>query len=262
MLEATALAPGSFCWIELATSNQNAAQQFYSTMFSWSATDDPIGPGQFYTTFRLDGESAAAAYTLQPNMVAAGVPPHWLLYIAVTDVDATADRVSALGGKLVSPPFDVMDYGRMVVVADPAGASFALWQARTHPGFTVEGEENAFCWADLSTPDPRRAKPFYEDLLGWDIEAAQNDSSGYLHIRNGKSFIGGIPPVRARAPHAPAHWLIYFQTADCDGCATKAEEHGATIHMPPMSLPNVGRIAIIGDPQGAVFALFEPQTAA
>jgi predicted enzyme related to lactoylglutathione lyase len=131
-----------------------------------------------------------------------------------------------------------------------------------HKGIELFGEEGALCWADLSTPDPDTAKTFYEALFDWKIAPGQHDPSGYLHIQNGDDFIGGIQTVAQRNPHAPPHWLIYIQTADCDGAVLKAQSLSARVLMPPVSIPNTGRFAVLADPQGAVFALYEPLAAA
>ena len=85
-------APGSFCWIELATGDQKAAKTFYGTLFGWSANDAPMGPGDFYTVFQLEGRDAAAAYTLRKDQRAHDVPPHWMLYVAVDNADSSAKK--------------------------------------------------------------------------------------------------------------------------------------------------------------------------
>jgi uncharacterized protein len=121
----------------------------------------------------------------------------------------------------------------------------------------VTGVAGTLCWADLSTPDPDRAKQFYEKLFGWKITPGQNDTSGYLHIKNGEEFIGGIPPAQHRDPHSPPHWLSYFLVNDVDATAKKGAELGGRMYLPPMSLENVGRFAVLADPQGAAFAIFQ-----
>jgi hypothetical protein len=248
--------------MELGTTDQAGAKRFYTSLFGWSPDDMPMGPDAAYTMFKLDGEYAAAAYQLDAAMRSMGIPSHWMLYISVANADESSRKASDLGGEVVKGPFDVFDAGRMSVIKDPTGVMFCIWQAGRNQGVGLVGEEGAFCWADLSTSDEAKAKEFYAGLFGWKIEASPNDPSGYLHIQNGADFIGGIQPSSMRNPHAPPHWLIYFQTSDCDGSVSKAQEHGATIHLPPMSLPNVGRFAVVADPQGASFALFEPQNAA
>jgi predicted enzyme related to lactoylglutathione lyase len=262
MPEDTMHKPGSFCWIELATTNQDAAKKFYSNLFGWTFIDNPMGPGEVYTMFQLNGLDTGAAFKIGNDMP--GLPPNWALYVAVEDADTTASQAASLGGTLLKEPFDVFTVGRMAVIQDPTGATFCIWQANEHKGIGIAAEENAFCWADLITKDAGKAKPFYEQLFGWKLIGAKNDPSGYLHIQNGddhSDMIGGIPP-QGPQHGAPSHWLLYFQTSDCDGTTQKAEQHGARIYAPPMSIPGAGRFSVLADPQGAVFALFEPQNAA
>jgi predicted enzyme related to lactoylglutathione lyase len=251
-------APGTFCWIELATTDQNAAKSFYGSLFGWSAIDSPIGPGEVYTIFQLDGKAAAAGFTLRPEDRSKGIPPYWGIYIAVDSADTSASKAPEIGGKLIEGPFDVMEAGRMAVLQDPVGAVFSVWQPKTSTGTGITGVDGTLCWADLSTPDPARASEFYSKLFGWHIAAEEKDPSGYLHIKNGEEFIGGVPPAAHRSPNAPPHWLPYFLVSDCDATANRAKEHGASLHLAPMTMEGVGRMAVIADPQGAVFALFQP----
>jgi len=252
-------AAGSFCWIELATSDQPAAKTFYSTLFGWTPNDFPMGPDEVYTIFRLEGRDAAAGCTMRPEQRARGVPPHWMLYIETGDVDSTADRAGKLGAKVLMPPLDVMDVGRMAIIQDPTGAVFTAWEAKTHSGIGIAEVPGTLCWADLNTPDPARATEFYSALLGWKIAAGEHDSSGYLHISNGDTMIGGIPPVRTQGPQIPPHWMIYFLVTDVDATTAKAKELGAKICLEPMSMEGVGRLAVIDDPQDAGFAIFQPE---
>jgi hypothetical protein len=249
--------PGAFCWIELSTTDQNAAKSFYSSLFGWASQDFPMGPNGLYTMFQLEGRETAAVYTMHSEQRSQGVPPHWMIYIAVESADAAASRVPQLGGNLLAPPFDVYDVGRMALVQDPAGAVLALWQPKKHTGTGIAGVPGTLCWADLVTPDPARAKEFYAGLFGWRIAASENDPSGYLHIANGEEFIGGIPTARFGDLNVPPHWLAYFLVADCDETAAKAKELGARTHLAPTAIEKVGRMAILADPQGAVFAIFQ-----
>ncbi len=183
--------------------------------------------------------------------------PHWMLYIQVDTVDASAGKVPQLGGKVIAGPFDVMDAGRMAVVQDPTGAYFCLWQPHQNAGLGIHSVHGTLCWADLSTSDTKRASDFYSGLFGWQIVADPKDQSGYLHIKNGEHFIGGVPPAKYLQPGVPPHWLAYFQVDDVDVTAIKAKDMGAKLCVPPMSMEGVGRMSIIGDPQGAIFAIFK-----
>ncbi|MGO9574627.1 MAG: VOC family protein [Terriglobales bacterium] len=248
---------GSFCWIELHTTDQNAAKTFYGSLFGWEAHDSPMGPNDFYTEFKLQGREAAAACTLRAEELSQGVPPHWMIYITVESADAAAAKAQQLGGKVFAPAFDFMDAGRMAVIQDPTGAVFCVWQPKKNTGIRIANVHGTLCWADLSTPDAKRASDFYSGLFGWQVAADPKDPSGYLHIKNGEHFIGGIPPAAYRPPGVPPHWMAYFQVDDVDATATKAKEMGAKLRLAPMTMEGVGRFSVIADPQGATFAIFK-----
>jgi len=256
-------APGAFCWIELATSDQLAAKAFYTSLFDWKSTDSPMGPNEYYTMFMLvdrdEGRNAAACYALQMDQLRLGIPPHWNLYVSVASADATTKRALECNGKVFCGPFDVATHGRMSTLADPTGAVFSIWEPKDQPGIGVERQHASFCRADLSTPDPTLAAQFYKDVFGWQMRAGQEN---YLHIANGTGsddYIGGIPPASMRQAHEPPHWQIYFQVDDCDAATAKAKQLGASVFAGPMTIEHVGRMAFLADPQGAVFSLFQPE---
>jgi uncharacterized protein len=251
--------PGSFCWFELATTDQAAAKRFYTSLFGWTFNEFPIGADEVYTIFQLNGQDTGAAYTMKREQQAQGLPPHWMLYVAVDNADNAGIRAAELGGKLCAPAFDVMDVGRMAVIADPAGAVFSVWQAKKHKGVGITGENGNVCWADLSTPDSAAARRFYHELFDWNFVEGEKDTSGYLHIKNHEQFIGGVPAASQRDPSVPPHWLIYFQVADCDASTRKAKDQNAKVLSGPHDLETVGRFAILKDHQGAAFALFQPE---
>ena len=166
-----------------------------------------MGPGEVYSIFKLNGQDAAAAFTLRAEQRANGVPPHWMIYIAVDDADGVAAHAASLGATIVAQPFDVTDFGRMAVIQDPTGALFSIWQAKQHAGAGVWGEPGSASWGDLSTPDQTRAGDFYTALFGWRmasgkdlVDAAPGD---YFHIMNGAEMIGGVGPASQRDPSTP-----------------------------------------------------------
>ena len=216
-----------------------------------------MGATGSYSLFDLEGQSVAAAYTMVPEQRSKGIPPYWILYVATNSADKTASRASELGAKIIVAPNDVYGFGRMAVISDPTHAAFSVWEPQQHIGSGLTGVEGTVCWADLSTPDVETAAKFYSSLFGWEISAG-DDPSGYLHIKNGDAFIGGIPPAAMRNPQAPPHWMIYFYVADCGASAAKARDLGGSWLLPPQTVEHVGRMAIVNDPQGALFALFEP----
>jgi predicted enzyme related to lactoylglutathione lyase len=249
--------PGAFSWVELATTDQPAAKAFYRSLFGWQANDMPMGPSEFYSMFELSGRNAAAAYTMRPEQRSQGVPPYWGLYVAVESADRAAERAAPLGGTVALAPFDVFDAGRMAVVQDPTDAFISVWQAKQHHGIGIAGVDGSLCWGELSTPDPERASAFYSGMFGWKMVKEEHDPSGYLHIVNGADHIGGIPSAAQRSPQTPAHWLPYFAASDVDAAAAKAKGLGGAVHLSPMTIEGAGRLAVLADPQGAVFAIFQ-----
>jgi hypothetical protein len=245
--------PGSFCWAELATSDTQSAKNFYTEMFGWTATDQPI-PGGVYTIFQSDGNDAAAMYAAQP-----GTPTRWGVYFAVADVDDSAARIESLGGKVVAGPFDVMDSGRMVVAQDPHGAPFSLWQAKTNIGATHGGPLRRMSWPELTTTDPVGAVAFYTRLLGWTTKPESGvETAPYIEFVNGGIHFGGLMPMRGEEwKGISPHWMVYVSVADCDERSAKAKELGANVCVPPTDIPGVGRFSVITDTQGAVFSLIQ-----
>ena len=250
-------APGTFCWVELGTTDQEAAKHFYGSLFGWTFVDHPMGPAGTYTIFQLNGRDSAATYRMGEHE--SGVPPHWNLYIAVDDADKAAARAQELGAAVPAGVFDVGPNGRMSVIIDPTGAAFCVWQGKQTPGVGVMGENNSYVWADLSTGDRPGAKKFYEGMFGWTMTPGQGkDESTYLHIMAGGKGIAGILPDAMVKPGVPPHWMPYFMVADLDASTAQAQGLGAAIYAPPMNVGEGLRIAILADPQGAVFALFSP----
>jgi len=256
MAVVTEYAPGTPCWFELATTNQTAAKQFYTQLFGWVVQDNPMGPAGVYTMFKLDGQDAAAAYTLEPKMVEQGVPTHWNVYFSVKNADESTAKAASLGGKIVQPPFDVMEHGRMAICTDPGGAVFALWQPKQHFGAGVINQNNTVCWCELATWDVPKAREFYTALFGWETKGAANMPT-YVEFSVGGQPKGGLLPMDDEWKGMPSHWGIYFMVADCDATAAKAKELGAMLRHGPFDAPGVGRMAMLADPQGAGFSIIK-----
>src|SRR5437588_229241 len=160
---------GRFCWAELSTTDGPGAKAFYSALFGWETTDNPMGPDMVYTMLNLKGQSAAALY--QDNSGKA--PPQWGTYVSVDDLDAASARAKELGGTVIAGPFDVMEHGRMAVVQDPTGAVFSMWQPKGHIGYTVINEPGAVCWNELYTRDTSAAAEFYSGLFGYGVKQSE-----------------------------------------------------------------------------------------
>ena len=247
--------PGRFCWVDLGTTDPVGAKKFYTGLFGWTYDDRPMGDGASYTMLLLDGKSVAALYQQDPQQQGMGIPPAWLSYIAVERADDVADRARRLGGTVLLEPFDVLDVGRMAVIQDPTGAVVALWEGRRHRGAELIEEPNTLAWNELATGDVAKAGPFYAGLLGWELEPQQYGPLAYTLFRQGERANGGMMAIQPEWGPVPPHWLAYFAVKDCDATASRAQQLGATLLMPPTDIPTVGRFATIRDPQGAAFAV-------
>jgi predicted enzyme related to lactoylglutathione lyase len=251
--------PGSFCWAELGTTDAKAAKAFYGSLFGWQPNDMPLGPDQFYTMLQIEGKEIGALYELEEDMRRMGILPHWLQYIIVASADEAAARVKALGGTVMKEPFDVFDAGRMAVVQDPTRAVFALWQANRSIGARITGVPGTLCWSELITSDKSAAIEFYTKLFGWTTKTNLSDPNQYTEISNQGRPMGGMMQMsKDWGSDTPAHWMGYFLVADCDASAARIKELGGSVKMPAMDIPNVGRFAVVTDPQEAVFAIFQP----
>ena len=255
MQETAQYGPGTFCWVELGTTDAAAAKKFYSELFGWGMTDNPMGPDMVYTMLKLDGKDVGGLYQMQSEMQ--GVPSHWLSYVSVKSADEAAEKAKSLGATLMKEPFDVGDIGRMAVIQDPTGAVFAIWQAGLSAGAGIYNVPNSLCWNELATPDAEKAGEFYTGLFGWGKEVKDMGEMTYTLFVNGERQAGGMYKPTPEMGEIPPNWLAYFAVDDADAKVAKASELGATIVVPPMDIPEVGRFAVIQDPTGAVFGIIK-----
>ena len=252
MTDVDEYAPGPPCWVELATTDVQAAKDFYGEVLGWQLDEGALPDGGVYVIPHIRDRGVGGMYTRRGDQK--DVPPHWLVFVSVNDADDTASRVTALGGELTDPPYDVMDSGRMAVLRDPTGANVALWQANKSIGARVVNEPGAFSWSELATRDPGRAADFYCGLFGWNMKQVPDGS--YTEFLVGEQAVAGMRPMDEPSGDAPPHWLAYFATDDCDATAAKVASNGGRLDVPPFDIPKVGRIAVASDPQGAHFALW------
>jgi predicted enzyme related to lactoylglutathione lyase len=260
MNETTKHAPGTFCWPELSTSDPAGAKKFYSGLFGWGINDVPAGP-MIYTIFTLEGKDVAAGHQMDPQQAGQGIPPHWLSYVSVASAENSTAQAQKLGAKVVMGPFDVMDHGRMSVLLDPTGAAFALWEPKSHIGARFVDQPGTLVWTELLTNNVDIAGGFYTKLLGWGTQVHDMGPMKYTVFMRGETPAAGMMQITPDMGKTPPNWTVYFGTTDPDASAKKAGELGGAALMPPSDIPNVGRFAVLQDPQGAAFGIirFNPR---
>ena len=254
MPEVTSYAPGTPSWADLATTDEKGALAFYGALFGWEDDPQPMGPDSFYHMQKLRGLYVSAMYQQMEEEKSQGVPSHWNTYITVDNADNAVARVNEAGGQVLFGPMDVFDAGRMAMVQDPQGAVFAVWQPKDYIGSQVKGEVGAIAWNELLTNSPAEAGAFYKAVLGMESAEAQG---GYNLLKVGGDDVAGMLQITPEMGEVPPCWVIYFEVTDADASTSQAEGLGATVIAAPWDVPGEGRVAVLQDPQGAVFCLFQ-----
>jgi uncharacterized protein len=245
---------GEPCWIDLISSDIPAAQAFYGALFGWEAADSGEEYGH-YTVFSKNGHPVAG---LASSMD--GEPTNaWMTYLQVADADATQASAAAAGATVFAPAMTVGEMGRMVVLADPAGAAFGVWQPGLNRGYELAAEAGSPVWHELNTTDFDAVVPFYSSVFSWNPEVLPSDSPGFRYVTFGPggdgNMVGGVYDAAGSLPAgAPSHWLVYLGIDDVDAAVTRVVELGGAVVRSPFDSP-FGRFAHVTDPNGALFVL-------
>jgi predicted enzyme related to lactoylglutathione lyase len=242
-------------WVDLGTPDIAKAAEFYSSLFGWNVEMGPPEAGG-YSIATLRGKTVAG---LGPQMNPG--PPHWTTYVGVESADDAVAKAKANGGTVLMDPMDVMDAGRMAVIADPVGAVISVWQPGAHPGAGIVNEPNSYSWSELVTTDTKKSKEFYGSVFGWDSETHGEGPMAYTEWKVGDRHVGGMMQKPSMMPaEVPSHWAVYFSVSDTDESLEKVKQLGGEVIMGPATV-EPGRFGVVADPQGATFniiTLFHP----
>ena len=270
MSERDGFEPGVPCWVQAVHPDPGAAVAFYTDLFGWESESlmPPDHPGDYFVC-RLRGRDVAAIVSQH----GAPAPPSavWTTHIWVDSADDTAARVSEAGGGVIGQPFDSPGGGRQVIVSDPSGAVFSVWEPRGRNGAQLVNEPGAWSMSALNTPDPETCKRFYGEVFGWETETFDLGDAE-MTMWKVPGYVGGEPqqpvardviatmlPAAGDLADAPPHWSVDFWIQNVDDSARKATELGGEVITGPYDIPNTGlRQAVIVDPQGATVSLTQP----
>ncbi|MGY2700982.1 VOC family protein [Nocardioides sp. HB32] len=247
-------AQGTPSYVELVTTDQAAAKEFYGPLFGWELEDVPLGDAGYYVAVGKEGDSVAGISGQMPGME--GHPAFWGVYLTVDDVDAVVAKVAAAGGTVEAEPFDVMDLGRMAAIKDPSEARVNLWQAGATIGTVRANEPGTPIWNELISPDLPAATKFYSDVLGvsWEAAPMEGGMDYTCLVVDGRQVGGAMPPMMEGVP---PHWNVYFNVESVDDTVAKATGLGGSVVAPAFDVPGVGRMAVLADPQGGMFNLMQ-----
>jgi hypothetical protein len=254
MADPTFAPAGAFCWTSLISKDLAASKAFFASLLGWEAHDLPGMEGAA-TMFRLGGLDVAGGMAHMPQQG----PPTFHCYVQVADADAAVAKARELGGSVLMGPFPAGGLGRMAFLQDPTGAVFAIWQALSHKGASIFDVPGAHCWTELSTQDLAAAEAFYTALFGWTIKHGEGGGMVYDEFALGDKHLGGMyTPNWPGAESIPSNWSPYYMVEDVDAKAAQAKDLGGSVLNGPMDIPNVGRFAVLQEPGGAVFNLYQP----
>ena len=245
---------GRFIWFELITEDIDRATAFYAELFGWNIASVEMPNGMRYPLISVG--KAPIGGIMRPPVES--MPSHWMSYVSVDEVDATARRVVAAGGKALADAFDVPGYGRVQTVQDPHGGVFGLWRG-------VEGDVDAprgtgsFHWNELWTTDPEATVGFYETVLGYAHDVNPMPMGEYFILRSGDVWRGGV--MGLPVPGVPPMWMKYVAVDDCDAAVARAKKGGGRMLSEPTEMSGVGRFAVVMDPGNAAIGLVEPEHA-
>ena len=237
---------GTFVWRENVTTDPARAQEFYTQLFGWGI--EHFQAGEFdYPMIAVDGQMYGGFPT-----VPEGTPPHWVGNVQVESVDDTIEKAKAAGGDLLVGPMDIPEVGRYAVLKDSQGAVIVAFQ----PGGEGPQSAGVFVWDELGTQDVEAAERFYNAVFGWTTADMGEEYGGYKIFQLGETRVGGL--MKLPDPSIPSMWAPYIAVDDTDATVAKAGELGGSTVLEAMDVPNVGRIAVLSDPVGAVFGIIKP----
>ena len=253
------MSTGRNVWYDLMTTDVPAALRFYAETVGWKAekwedapADDP------YTMWVAPSGPIGGVVELPEEATKMGAPPHWIAYTTVEDVDATVTRIKELGGQVYRPAMDIPDVGRFAIVADPQGATFAVFKPARDMDHASPEEPGQISWAELNTTDRQSAWKFYTELFGWKAAGKMDlgDVGEYLMFKTADERTKGGMSDMATKMGVPAHWLHYITVDDMDAAVARIQKAGGKIMNGPMPIPGDDMIAQCVDPQGACFAIY------
>ncbi len=249
-----------FVWYELMSKDPDGSKEFYSKLMNWSAAP---WEGEMPYTMWMNGESPVGGLMELPEDAAkAGAPTHWMGYVGVDDVDATAKKADEIGGKTLVGPRDIPGAGRFAVLCDPTGATIAIYKSeKDEQPSNDDPKAGEVSWHELMSENFEEAFSFYNQLFGWTKhdDMDMGEAGVYRLYGAGERTLGGMFNKPAEVPMSA--WMYYFEVPEIQAAVNTAKTLGGNLLHGPMEVPGGTYIAQMIDPQGGAFALHAKQSA-
>ena len=242
-------------WVDLSTPDVEAAKNFYTGLFGWEMEAMTTLMGEYFVG-KVGGREVCGM--MQQDPLRKGMPAVWTTYVYVEDVDEIVTKVDDARGKVVQPPFDIPGGARVGIIADPTGAMLGIVSGGPRPeGAYFSQEAGKLCWVELLTRDPAAAEGYYSAVFGWRTVTETGEGTSYTMFKLDDDHVAGMMMMPGEVPaEAPSHWALYFTVSDCGAIEKKALELGGEVLRSTRSI-DIGKFAVLADPQGANFHLME-----
>ena len=247
---------GKMVFAELVTPDLAAASTFYGTLFGWKIV--PVaGQKTPYAQAMLGGHPVA-------GMVERPIPPgqhhqpSWISFFAVANVRAARQLAEEHGARPLLAPRIIPGRGAEAVFADPQGAVFAIIASRHGDPPDLPADPGEWIWSALITTDADAAAGFYQDLFDYQVfELPPSPGAEHLILADNEYARASVNSIPANHPGRHSHWISFVRVVDAAATADQATRLGGRVVEPPRIDRHGARVALLADPQGAVFGVME-----
>jgi uncharacterized protein len=247
---------GKLIFVQLVTPDLAASKHFYGGLFGWTFRDLQAGSSKYSEAY-LAGRPVAGL--LHRELPTGGQrQPAWLGFFAAADVDAAKKTALQNGAKLLVEPHNVPDRGREAIFSDPQGAVFAVLSSGSGDPPDVLAAPGDWIWSSLMTSGPDADAAFYQKLFDYEVfELPSEPGVEHLLLASDDYARASVNSLPANRPKAHPHWLNYVRVEDADQMTAKVLALGGKVLVATHPDRHGGKVAVVADPQGAPFGLFE-----
>ncbi len=246
--------PGKMVFAALVTPDLIAAERFYSSLFGWRFTNAYLGR-TLYGQASLGGRTVAAI--AQKPMEPAGRPA-WRSFLSTDTLAASVDTAVAHGASVLVAPHELANIGHDALLRDPQGAVFGMLTSGSGDPPDVAALPGQWIWSSLVTTDPSADAAFYRTVLGYDVFPSPDPrQASHLILASGSYARASVNPLPATQAVMHPRWINYVRVADIAATAANVTRLGGTVVVAPHEDSQGGTIALVTDPQSALFGLLQ-----